>query len=308
MLRIALLLLGGAVLLGGCASKSPAPVDSSSGSSDGGRYSLKHDRYPDAPVDVSKVPDAVPRVEPLSRGGNRSPYNVLGKEYHVMDSALGYRQRGVASWYGEKFHGHDTSNGEVYDMYTMTAAHKSLPLPTFVRVTNVDNGRQVIVRVNDRGPFHDDRLIDLSYAAAARLDMLAHGTARVEVEAIDPRTWSTGRILASSASSTPAPVATVKATPLPASTPAPATSSHPAGAGRFLQVGAYSNADAAASVRDELARVAQGAAVSVKAIERQGAQLYRVLIGPLSAQVSAEELIAGVEAAGHRGAILVHYP
>ena len=110
--------------------------------------------------DVSQVPNAVPRVEPLSRGGNPESYVVFGKRYYPMKSSLGYVERGIASWYGSKFHGRNTSNGEVYDMYRMTAAHKTLPLPTFVEVTNLENGRQVILRVNDRGPFHSNRIID----------------------------------------------------------------------------------------------------------------------------------------------------
>ncbi len=150
---------------------------------------MSGDAYPEEPPDVSRVPDAVPRHEPHSRGGNRSSYEVWGKTYHVLPDASGYAKQGTASWYGEKFHGYATSNGEIYDMYKMSAAHRSLPLPTFARVTSLDNGRSVIVRVNDRGPFHSDREIDLSYAAAARLDILDNGTGRVRVEAIDVDRW-----------------------------------------------------------------------------------------------------------------------
>ncbi|WOT05924.1 septal ring lytic transglycosylase RlpA family protein [Shewanella youngdeokensis] len=148
------------------------------------RYQLTNDEAPTSAPDVSKVEDAHPKFEPYSRGGNKKNYTVLGKTYQVMDSAEGYQAEGIASWYGAKFHGHLTSNGETYDMYSMSAAHKSLPLPSYVRVTNVKNNKQVIVRVNDRGPFHEDRLIDLSYAAAHRLDMLKTGTANVHLEAI----------------------------------------------------------------------------------------------------------------------------
>jgi rare lipoprotein A len=161
----------------------PAPPPSSS------RYSLQDDIGPEPgeiPPDLLAIPDAVPRAEPRSRGGNSPQYTVFGKTYRVMDEAKGYRERGGASWYGRKFHGHLTANGERYDMYAMTAAHKSLPLPSFVRVTHLGNGKSVVVRVNDRGPFHKGRIIDLSYAAAARLDMLGAGTAEVEVEAIVP--------------------------------------------------------------------------------------------------------------------------
>lgn len=136
------------------------------------------------PADVLSQPDAVPREEPRSAKGNPAFYEVLGKRYFVLPSAAGYAERGVASWYGPGFHRAFTSNGERYDMYGMTAAHKTLPLPAYVQVTNLTNGRSVVVRVNDRGPFKDGRIIDLSYAAAAKLDMLRAGTTFVEVRAL----------------------------------------------------------------------------------------------------------------------------
>lgn len=162
---------------------------SSGSSSSGERYAMTGDAYPLEPPDVSKVPNAEPRIEPLSRSGNRSTYEVWGETYHVLPDATGYVKQGTASWYGEKFHGYATSNGEIYDMYKMSAAHRSLPLPTFARVTSLDSGQSVIVRVNDRGPFHSDREIDLSYAAAARLGFLDNGTGAVRVEAIEPEQW-----------------------------------------------------------------------------------------------------------------------
>lgn len=136
--------------------------------------------------DIHEVPNAVPRDEPLSRHGNPDVYEVLGQRYRVLDSADGYRERGRASWYGRKFHGRSTSSGEPYDMFEMTAAHRTLPLPSYVRVTNLENGREVVVRVNDRGPFHAERIIDLSYAAAVKLDMIDRGTAPVSLEALTP--------------------------------------------------------------------------------------------------------------------------
>ena len=143
------------------------------------------DRGPAAgSVDVSGVGDAVPKDEPRSKYGNPESYEVFGKRYHVLDDARGYVERGIASWYGEKFHGRRTSNGETYDMYAMTAAHATLPIPSYVRVTNLANGRSVVVRVNDRGPFKSDRVIDLSYVAAYKLGFIQAGQARVEVEAI----------------------------------------------------------------------------------------------------------------------------
>lgn len=146
------------------------------------------------PAHLLRTPDAVPRVEPLSRYGNRfgkngktNTYVALRKRYRVMSTSRGYRARGRASWYGTQFHGRKTSSGERYNMYAMTAAHPHLPIPTYVKVTNLENGKTVIVKVNDRGPFHGNRLIDLSYVAAAKLGVLGRGTAKVEVESIDPR-------------------------------------------------------------------------------------------------------------------------
>ncbi|HEY5680282.1 MAG TPA: septal ring lytic transglycosylase RlpA family protein [Pseudomonadales bacterium] len=136
------------------------------------------------PVDLAKLPDPIPREEPKSARGNPPSYTVMGRTYRVMDSAAGYESTGIASWYGRKFHGRATSSGETFDMFELTAAHTSLPIPTYARVTNLHNGRSTIVRINDRGPFHADRLIDLSYAAAVKLGFATRGTARVRVEAL----------------------------------------------------------------------------------------------------------------------------
>ncbi len=157
-------------LLAGCTSPS-------------GRYALKSDVAPTNPISVEHIENAHPRYEPYSRGGN-TDYTVLGKHYTIIKHPQGFTQTGIASWYGKKFQGHQTSNGEIYDMYSMTAAHKTLPLPSFVKVTNTDNGKSVIVRVNDRGPFHTGRIIDLSYAAAYKLGVLKTGTANVKIEAL----------------------------------------------------------------------------------------------------------------------------
>ena len=137
-------------------------------------------------ADLARLPDPTVNKLPKSRGGNGPVYTVLGKSYRVMDSADGYSQEGLASWYGTKFHGRRTSNGEVFDTYALSAAHKHLPIPVYVRVTNLENGKNTIVRVNDRGPFHPDRIIDLSYAAAVKLDFHNKGTARVRVEVVEP--------------------------------------------------------------------------------------------------------------------------
>lgn len=152
-----------------------------------GRYQHKNDSTPSRIPSASELVDATPRVEPHSRGGNKN-YTVRGKHYQVLKTADGFQEQGIASWYGRKFHGHLTSNGEIYDMYAMSAAHKNLPLPTYVKVTNNDNGRSVIVRVNDRGPFHQSRVIDLSYSAAYKLDMLKTGTANVTIKTVTANT------------------------------------------------------------------------------------------------------------------------
>ena len=138
------------------------------------------------PIDVMAVPDAIPRYEKRTRAGNPPEYEVYGKQYKVLTESSGYKKRGMASWYGTKFHGKKTSNGEVYDMYAMTAAHKTLPIPSYVRVTNVKNRRSAVVRINDRGPFHDNRVIDLSYTAAVKLGIQRNGTGLVEVVALEP--------------------------------------------------------------------------------------------------------------------------
>lgn len=160
------------LVLAGCAGKKSSSDDQSDGPS-----SRK--------IAAKDIHDAVPKKEPLARYGNQSPYTVLGKTYTVFPSSKGYQEVGIASWYGKKFHGRRTSSGEPYDMHLATAAHKRLPLPSYVEVTNLDNGRKMIVKVNDRGPFHTGRIIDLSYAAAIKLGVDKTGTARVEVRAID---------------------------------------------------------------------------------------------------------------------------
>jgi len=183
MSRLTLPALALVLLLAGCAGPdAPSPAPSPSGSDPwAGRTP---DAGPDSPPDLSAVRDAVPREEPRARYGNPASYEVFGETYHVKETAEGYEEEGRASWYGTKFHGRRTSSGETYDMYAMTAAHRTLPLPAYAEVTNLDNGKRVVVRINDRGPFVDNRIIDLSYAAAYRLDMVDAGTAPVRVRTI----------------------------------------------------------------------------------------------------------------------------
>lgn len=149
------------------------------------------DSAPATRLDPDSIQDAIPRDDLITRAGNTSPYTVLGKTYTVLERGDNYIERGTASWYGTKFHGRPTANGEKYSLYGMTAAHRSLPIPSYAKITNLDNGRTTIVRVNDRGPFHSERIIDLSYAAAVKLGYAEQGTARVEVEVLDTRTNAT---------------------------------------------------------------------------------------------------------------------
>ncbi|MEZ9566332.1 septal ring lytic transglycosylase RlpA family protein [Vibrio artabrorum] len=165
-------IVGLAIFINGCSSNKPS-----------GRYDIDADIAPDSPISVEHIEDAHPQYEPYSLGGN-SDYTLRGKDYKIVKKAEGFKERGKASWYGKKFHGHLTSNGEIYDMYSMSAAHKTLPIPSYVKVTNTDNNKTTIVRINDRGPFHEGRIIDLSYAAAYKLDVLRTGTANVEIEVI----------------------------------------------------------------------------------------------------------------------------
>ncbi len=218
----------------------------------------EQDRGPDKPVDLSHVPDAVPREEVRTIAGNKNPYTVLGKTYHLMDDETGYKERGVASWYGQKFHGRKTSNGETYDMYAMTAAHKTLPIPSYVRVTNLANKRQVVVRVNDRGPFHGNRIIDLSYAAAQRLGFAGQGTAQVEVEIIVPGDQA------------PAP--------LRANADQPSDNTE-SGEQTFLQVGAFGSLTAARAQQERIDALTDFP-VEVHSADSKPA-LHRVRIGPL---------------------------
>ncbi|WGI23867.1 septal ring lytic transglycosylase RlpA family protein [Halomonas alkaliantarctica] len=288
------------VLVSGCASNGTQRVDapaspsqpttapdSMSANTGGGRYAMSGDAYPLEPPDVTKVPDAEPRIEQPSRAGNRSSYEVWGKTYHVLPDASGYEKRGTASWYGEKFHGYATSNGEIYDMYKMSAAHRSLPLPTFARVTNVDNGQSVIVRVNDRGPFHSDREIDLSYAAASRLGFLENGTGSVKVEAINPEQWLAERgrggnisTQARGAEAATAPEVSVASTSAPASaspgSQSPSSQSE-TGDAVYLQIAALGNPEGAQQLQQRLQHE-QPHAVRITS----DADVYRVQVGPIT--------------------------
>ncbi|OOG24758.1 hypothetical protein B1C78_07995 [Thioalkalivibrio denitrificans] len=233
----------------------------------------EQDAAPRNPPDLSSVPDAVPRAEPRSRYGNPASYEVFGQTYHVMDSADGYVERGVASWYGTKFHGRRTSSGEPYDMYAMTAAHTRLPLPTYVRVTNLENRRSVVVRVNDRGPFARNRIIDLSYAAAHRLGMVEQGTALVEVRALTPGE----------------PVQRVAGGEVPTQLPV--------GTGVYVQVGAFASRTNAEQLLGRLN--GQGlSGVGIHEGRRPDGTVYRVRIGPLDNVDLADRAVQDLERIG----------
>ncbi len=235
----------------------------------GGGYYLDDGPHHRPQVDVSAIPDASPRNDPRSASGNK-PYTVFGKMYYPLKDVNGYRERGIASWYGKKFHGKRTSSGEAYDMYTMTAAHKTLPLPSYVRVRNLNNGRSVTVRVNDRGPFLDNRLINLSYAAASRLGIVGSGTGIVEVVGINADQPDSGSMTAQA--------------------PAQAVAENPAQPRLYLQVGAFASRDNAENLRLQLER-AEFTSVQVQVASQDQTALYRVRIGPL-ASVNASDSLA----------------
>jgi rare lipoprotein A len=213
-------------------------------------------RYPDAndgaplrTISAADVQDATPRADPILAAGNKSPYQVRGVTYEILEDYRNYKAQGLASWYGTKFNGHETSNGEIFDLYQASAAHKTLPIPCYARVTNLDNGRSVVVRVNDRGPFHSERLIDLSYGAAVKLGYMEKGTARVEVEVVniagvDDRRGSTS------------------------------------GSYRYLQMGAFGSEESALRLQGELQALLT-APVAISPVEAGGNMLYRVRVGPV---------------------------
>lgn len=269
------------------------------------RYRQRQDNGPAAPpLDVSKIPEPVPKVEPLSRYGNKPNYSVLGKSYSVLPDPRGYVERGVASWYGNKFHGYMTSSFEPYDMYVFSAAHKTLPLPSFARVTNLDNGKSVVVRVNDRGPFHDDRLIDLSYAAAVKIGVWPKGTGRVEVRAIDPAHPDLPPSRMASAPP-PAPPRQLAARPSPPPSalgaqpgPGPQRPSALSPSPRiYLQLGAFGErVNAERAVADAQRAGIDG--IGIESVAVAGRTVHRVRVGPLPDVDSADALTARIERLG----------
>ena len=237
------------------------------------------------PPNLASLPDPVPHAETPSKYGNKSPYQVLGKTYYVMPSPGNYREYGTASWYGTKFHGQSTSSGEPYDMYKLTAAHRSLPIPSYVRITNLDNHKTAILRVNDRGPFHSERLIDVSYAAAVKLGFADRGTARVVVEVVDGSDSLDTRVAQATPSQSTNTVTALTDIPPEPAVPSPGQI--------FLQAGAFRDPAGAERLRDDLSTLV-GNGVSVQRTSDE--KYYRVRIGPLAQMSEAtrlQELIVG---------------
>ncbi|MFD2112360.1 septal ring lytic transglycosylase RlpA family protein [Thiorhodococcus fuscus] len=280
--------------LGGCASKGEL-VDGD-----------------EIPPEIARIPDAVPKVEPLAKSGNPDSYVVHGKRFFTLRNSRGHVERGLASWYGEPFHGRKTSSGEIYDMHAMTAAHKTLPLPTYARVTNTENGRSVVVRINDRGPFHGSRIIDLSYTAAVKLGVAKKGTAMVEVRAIDPRhpksdrEFDRGPFLAEQAAAPETPKVTTTRRPPTTQTKAtaPRSVSHStttvaqssAAPTRdtsqplYLQIGAFGDPKNAEKLRARLTTQLFTEQVRILSPQSDGPPLYRVRIGPIPSARDANRL------------------
>jgi len=233
------------------------------------RYQQARDGAPPIPIDPADVHDAIPRPDLILTSGNISPYTIDGVTYEVLDNHIGYKVTGVASWYGAKFHGHETSNGEIYNLYLASAAHKTLPIPCYARVTNLANGKSIIVRVNDRGPFHPDRVIDLSYGAAVKLGYMELGTAQVQVETLQVVGAEDRRGTA-------------------------------AGDYRYLQLGAYSSRTSALRLQDTLQELL-APPVFVSPVESGANLLYRVRIGPMSGAVEIAAVQEQLRMAGYEG-------
>ena len=248
----------------------------------GCQLTTRRDGPPLRDIDVSTIPDAVPKVEPKSRYGNPHSYRVRGTRYYVLKSSRGYSERGIASWYGTKFHAQRTSSGELYNLYAMTAAHKTLPIPSYVRVTNLQNNREIIVKVNDRGPFANNRIIDLSYVAAKKLGMLRHGTALVKIAVIDPHA--------------PQPAHKIKTPGIRHSRP---PAHKPA---IYLQIGAFSDLTHA----KQLAMRIQGQVnVPIHIREFLPKHIFKVQLGPIASVSQTDKLSSRLQQHGVKRALVV---
>jgi rare lipoprotein A len=279
-----ILVIAAIAVITGCGTTSKAPPQR------GGGYYLDDGPGPNPPANLDSIPDAVPRVEPLHRGATR-PYTVMGRSYRPMTSLAPYRARGIATWYGRRYHGKRTSSGEIYDMYAMTAAHTTLPIPSYARVTNPANGRSVVVRINDRGPFVGGRLIDLSYVAAHRLGVIAAGSAVVEVESIFPGATASPAIRPDP---TPPPVAAERdpgpavaiVSPEAAQAPRERAPNDTAGSpGIYLQFGAFGSKENAENQLGRLQAQAGWLSQGLHVHAQDG--FYRVHAGPYASREEA---------------------
>jgi rare lipoprotein A len=287
---------GLALLLAGCASQPPKPRPTARARASNTRAHgyYENDGPPKASsIDPSTISDAVLKQRPRAQYGNPDSYTAFGRTYHVLDSAAGFTQTGMASWYGRQFQGQRTSSGAPYNMFKMTAAHKRLPIPCYVRVTNLDNGQKAIVEVNDRGPFRKNRIIDLSYVAALKLGMIATGTAPVRIRTITPKTRLAQRDAGEQPPGTvialhdaPASAGTVEVLSTGADSPTPSVQSPPAATAQpeqgdlFLQTGAFGNPDNAKRLRARLKADGVSRVVIVK--PSTAIPLFRVRIGPFA--------------------------
>lgn len=246
-------------------------------------FDLLMDGAPEDLVDVEQIPDAVPREEPLSKYGNKTPYEVLGETYEILPTARGFRQTGSASWYGKKFHGQKTSSGEIYDMFKMTAAHRFLPIPTYVRVTRADTGKSIIVKVNDRGPFHSDRIMDLSWAAARKLGIDSMGTAIVSIEALDPAEFQPTLSARGSRETATSPESTAR---------------------YYVQVAAFSGLESATRLQAQLLGVVYAPVTISKTYDRTP-PIHRVQVGPFSSEEDARQVGERIRNAGLGDPIMI---
>ncbi|MCB5190710.1 septal ring lytic transglycosylase RlpA family protein [Methylobacillus arboreus] len=302
MIALALVACGGGTSVKPEAGK-PAPTTQKPAPKKGGYY-LDDGPGDNPPADIDNIPDAVPRAEtPLPRATR--PYSALGRRYTPLSEHTPYKQRGVASWYGKRYHGQKTSSGEVYDMYAMTGAHTILPLPSYVRVTNPENGRSVIVRINDRGPFHDNRLIDLSYAAAYKLRLIEKGSGIVDVEALDEhgRPITTAAAPQTAPAPAPAPAPTeIAPGNLPNVMNEPVT--NPPITGAYVQVGAFSVKANGDRLVDTLQQ--NKLADNVQVENWYNAGTYRVRLGPYSSRQQAEAAAEKIKQTLNTNAIVVY--
>jgi rare lipoprotein A len=281
----ALVALALAALLGGCATRSPAPAE-------------RDGPMAQPPADLDRTPDAVPRLERIRIGGPNKPYEVLGERYEPFTGDVAYADRGLASWYGRKFHGRPTASGEVYNMYAMTAAHPTLPIPSYARVRNPANGREIVVRINDRGPFHKGRIIDLSYTAALKLDVL-RGVAPVEVRRI---TYAEIRAGAGQGRDSDPPPVFVPDTP-PGAPQRETTSPAAGGMNYWLQFGAFPRLDTAEGLRQRVAE-ADLSLLPLLTIVRE-AGLHRLRAGPFPSADEARATAARLRDEGGVASTLI---